>query len=88
MAYGQTKYSAAANTTRLILMIAGISFSFAFFGIRQAVILLIIAQALSYFPLIFGLTKLLPEVARMELRWYAGFLALLVLAAVVPWPGV
>lgn len=88
MAYGQTKYSAAANTTRLILMIGGIWFAFAFFGVRQAVILLIIAQALSYFPLVFGMTRLLPEVAGAELRWYAGFLALLALAASVPWSAI
>ncbi len=82
LAYGQTKYSAAANTTRLVLMIAGIWIGFALFGMRQAVIALVIAQALSYFPLILGLNRLLPEVTRDELRWYVGFLVVLVVAAV------
>jgi O-antigen/teichoic acid export membrane protein len=87
MAYGQTKYSAGANTIRLILMITGVWIAFALFGVREAVVFLIIAQALSYFPLIVGLFRLLPEVARTELRWYAALLALLAVAAVVPWPG-
>jgi small neutral amino acid transporter SnatA (MarC family) len=67
-------------------MIAGIWFAFAYFGILQAVIFLIIAQALSYVPLMVGLSRLLPEVTRTELRWYAAFLVLLGLAVVMPWP--
>ena len=86
LAYGQTKYCAAGNTTRLILMVSGTWIAFARFGVRQAVVALVIAQAVSYFPLIFGLTRLLPDVARTELRWYVAFLALLGVAAVLPWP--
>jgi O-antigen/teichoic acid export membrane protein len=85
LAYGRTKYSAAANTTRLVLMIAGIWISFAMFGMRQAIGALVIAQALSYFPLIFGLKQLLPEVVRHELRWYVGFLVVLGGTALVLW---
>ena len=77
LAYGRTKYSAAANTVRLVLMIAGIWIAFSMFGTRQAIIALIIAQALSYFPLIIGLKQLVPEVVRGELRWYVCFLAIL-----------
>ena len=80
LAYGESKYAAAGNTTRLILMISGIWIAFAQFGIRQAVIALVVAQALSYFPLMLGLRKLLPLVAAAELRWYAFFLVLLGLA--------
>jgi O-antigen/teichoic acid export membrane protein len=87
LAYGQTKFSAMANTLRLILMIGGVGIAFALFGVREAVFSLIIAQAFSYFPLIFGLFRLLPEVARIELRWYVALLALLGLASVIPWPG-
>jgi O-antigen/teichoic acid export membrane protein len=86
LAYGRTKYSAAANTVRLVLMIGGIWIAFAMFGTRQAIIALIIAQALSYFPLIIGLKQLVPEVVRGELRWYVCFLAILGLAALLPWP--
>jgi O-antigen/teichoic acid export membrane protein len=86
LACGQSRYAAMGNTTRFILMIAGIWISFALFGIREAVISLIIAQALSFFPLILGLRKLLPSVGRSELRWYVGFLVLLALATLVPWP--
>jgi hypothetical protein len=48
---------------------------------------LIVAQAISYLPLITGLKKVLPEVAAAELRWYAIFVVLLGLAAAMPWPG-
>ena len=87
LAYGRTQYSAAANTTRLVLMIGGIWIAFSMFGLRQAVMALIIAQALSYFPLIVGLRQLLPEVVRNELRWYVLFLVVLAVAAFAPWPG-
>jgi O-antigen/teichoic acid export membrane protein len=83
LAYGRSKYSAAANVTRLALMIIGISVSFAYFGFRPAVVSLVIAQALSYFPLIAGLNKLLPEVARREFVWYVALLVLLAGTAAV-----
>jgi O-antigen/teichoic acid export membrane protein len=88
LAYGKTKYSAGANTTRLILMISGIWIAFVRFGVREAVIALLIAQALSYFPLIAGLRRFLPELTRAELRWYVAFIVLLGVAVVLPWPGV
>ena len=81
VAYGETKYSAAGNTCRLVGMVAGIWIAFTWFGVRQAVFALVIAQALSYFPLIVGLKKCLPELLQTELRWYGAFLGLLVLAA-------
>ena len=63
LAYGQSKYSASASMTRLVLMVAGIWYSFVYFGLHEAVVSLIIAQALSYFPMIAGLSRLLPDVA-------------------------
>jgi hypothetical protein len=64
-------------------MIAGVWLSIVYLGIREAVIALIIAQALSYFPLVAGLGKLLPAQARPELRWYTIFLGLLSLGVFV-----
>jgi O-antigen/teichoic acid export membrane protein len=87
LAYGKSRYSAAANTTRLVFMVAGVLVAFRWFGLPQAMIVLIVAQAISYLPLVSGLKKLMPEVARAELRWYAAFLVLLGVAAAVPWPG-
>lgn len=81
LAYGKTKYSAAGNGTRLLIMVTGVSLAFHMFGLKQAIIALIVAQALSYFPLLVGVRKLLPEVAEMELRWYVGLLAVLAVAA-------
>ena len=81
LAYGQARYSAGANATRVILMIGGVWWGFTSFGIKGAVVSLVIAQALSYFPLIVGLKRFLPEVAGAELRWYGLFLLLLTVAA-------
>jgi O-antigen/teichoic acid export membrane protein len=86
LAYGQSKYSAIASTARLICMGSGISIAFAFFGVREAILVLIGAQALSYFPLIFGLKRLIPIVARAELWWYGILLVLLGLGAFVTLP--
>ena len=88
LAYGKTKYAAVANTTRLVLMVSGIWIAFAFFGFREAVFALIIAQAISYFPLIWGLKKLLPQVVATELRSYGLFVALMTLAAALIWRGI
>ncbi len=87
LAFGKTKYSAVGNTTRLIVMVAGVWVAFALFGLRQAIIALVIAQAVSYFPLMVGIKRLLPEAAAGEVRWYAGLLALLILAVVIFRPG-
>jgi O-antigen/teichoic acid export membrane protein len=83
LAYGKSQYSAVANTTRLVLMVAGLWIAFAFYGVHQAIAVLIVAQAISYFPLIWGLGRVLPDVARAETRWYVALLAALGLAAVM-----
>ena len=87
LAYGKSRYSAAANTTRLVIMGGGILAAFHWFGLPEAMVVLIAAQAISYLPLISGLKKVLPQVARAEMRWYAAFLVLLGLAAALLWPG-
>jgi O-antigen/teichoic acid export membrane protein len=84
LAYGQSRYAAAGSTVRLVLMGAAIWVSFTYFGIRQALLSLLLAQALSYAPLMIGLARVLPSVARAEVRWYALFLIIL-LAALVFW---
>jgi O-antigen/teichoic acid export membrane protein len=87
LAYGKSKYSAAGSTSRLIFMGAGLWAAFTYFGIHQGILSLLVAQALSYFPLILGLARVLPGVARTELRWYMLFLSILCVAGLVPWPG-
>ena len=86
LAHAKTKFLAAGNTCRLICMAAGIWIAFSLSGIRQAVLALVIAQAFSYFPLIVGIHKCLPELGQTELRWYGAFLGVLVVAAAMLWP--
>jgi hypothetical protein len=54
-AYGQSKYAAVANATRVGFMIAGVWIAFLQFELREAVIALLFAQVVSYIPLMFGL---------------------------------
>lgn len=86
LAYGQSRYTAAGNSTRMLFMLAGLPIAFGYFGIQAAIFALIVAQVLSYFPLIVGMRRLLPEVGGSELRWYGAFILLLGLAALVSWP--
>ncbi|MGC4053253.1 MAG: oligosaccharide flippase family protein [Paludibaculum sp.] len=88
LAYGKSKYSAMASTLRLVLMVGGIAVSFMYFGIHQAVLSLLVAQAISYFPMMFGLMRLLPDIAKEEFRWYMLFLGVLVVGAAVCWRAV
>jgi O-antigen/teichoic acid export membrane protein len=81
LAYAKTKYAAVANATRVLVMVIGVWIAFSHFGVRAAVIALVIAQALSYLPLIVALFKLLPEVAWRELAWYSCFIVILGLAS-------
>jgi O-antigen/teichoic acid export membrane protein len=85
LAYGKSQYAAAANTTRMIFVVGGICAAFHWFGIREAVFALVVAQAVSYFPLIVGLGKLLPEVTSRELRWYTVLLLFLAAGATASW---
>jgi O-antigen/teichoic acid export membrane protein len=86
MAYGKTQYSASANTLRLILMVAGIWLAFGYLGLGPAIIALVVAQAVSYIPLIAGIRRLLPEAGGAELRWYVGFLAVVLAVALIAVP--
>jgi O-antigen/teichoic acid export membrane protein len=86
LARGKSAYSAYASCLRLVVMVAGLGITIKYFGIQQAVISLLVAQAISYFPVIFGVSTMLPGVAKAELKWYGGFLCLLCMAAFVPWP--
>jgi O-antigen/teichoic acid export membrane protein len=86
LAYGKSAYSAYASCVRLVCMVAGLWVAIKYFGIQQAVISLVIAQAISYFPVIFGISRTLPEIAKAELKWYGAFVCFLCLAAFVPWP--
>jgi hypothetical protein len=66
---------------RLVLMVAGIWFSFAYFGIHEAVGSLLIAQAISYFPMMLALIRLFPAIGRTETLSYVLFLVLTSMAA-------
>jgi O-antigen/teichoic acid export membrane protein len=87
MACGETKYSAGANFVRLVLMVAGIWIGFVWFGMREAIVALIIAQAISYYPLIVGVKRLMPEIAGRELRSYSSFIAVLIVFVVLAFAG-
>jgi hypothetical protein len=68
-------------------MVSGVWLALVRFGVREAIWALVIAQAVSYIPLIFGLRRLLPETAKTEILWYVGLIAMMASATLVPWPG-
>jgi hypothetical protein len=74
LAYGKSQYAAAGNTVRMLLMVSGVWLAFVYFGTAEAVFALLIAQAVSYVPLIIGISRLVPETGAAEVRWYTAFL--------------
>lgn len=78
-AHGNTRYSAAANLVRLVLMVGGLWWAFSRFGIHEAIAVLAISGTLSYLVLVPGLLRYQPKIVRYEL---AGFCALLLTSGV------
>lgn len=83
LAQGQSRYMAAGNCIRLVFMIIGLAVAFTQFGIREAIASLVLAQALSYLPVIMGLRRLIPEVGRAEARAYIALLLVLSIATLL-----
>jgi O-antigen/teichoic acid export membrane protein len=86
LACGSSRYAAFANTTRLILMLAGVWFAFAKFGIREGIEVLAFVPALSYLVLLPGVARHLRKALWPELVGLAIFAGAMILAALLPWP--
>jgi O-antigen/teichoic acid export membrane protein len=87
LAHGEARYSAMASTVRLVFMICGLYIAFLYFGTFVAVLSLLLAQAISYIPVIQGVAKVMPTATKREIAWYCAFVCVLVLLGLVRWPG-
>ena len=86
LACGDSRYAAAANTSRLVLMIAGVWLAFEKFGIRQGIAVLALVPVITYLVLIPGIALHLRRALWAELVGFGVFIMAMVLAAVLPWP--
>jgi len=86
LAFGVSRYSAVANTSRLTLMFAGVWLAFERFGIRQGIGVLAFVPVITYLVLLPGVAKHLRPVLRTELVGFGLFIGAMVLAAFLPWP--
>lgn len=86
LAYGNSRYAAAANGLRLVLMVAGVWLAFDKFGIRGGVAVLAFVPAITYLVLLPAIARYLPRAFRTELLTLGLFVGAMVLAAILPWP--
>ena len=86
LAFGNSRYAALANTARLVLMVGGVWWAFARFGIHQGIAVLAFVPVLTYFVLIPGIAKHLRQALAAELVGVIIFLLAMTLAAILPWP--
>ena len=86
LACGDSKYAAAANTSRLVLMFSGVWFAFAKFGIHQAIAVLAFVPLIVYPIVMWGVARHLRRALWVELASFALFIAASGIAFIVPWP--
>ncbi len=86
LACGISRYSALANTVRLVLMVAGVWIAFEKFGIREGIEVLAFVPAISYFVLLPGISQHLRKVLWVEIAGIFIFSAAMIIAVILPWP--
>ncbi len=86
LACGDSRYAAIFNSTRLVLMVAGIWLAFRNFGIHEAIAVLAFVPALAYPILMFGVHRHLRKAFWIELSSYLSFCGVMAVAAFLPWP--
>lgn len=86
LASGDSRYAAAANSIRLVLMVSGVWFAFSRYGVREAIAVLAFVPAVTYPLLIQGVGKHMRSALRVEIVGYALFIAATLAAVFIPWP--
>jgi O-antigen/teichoic acid export membrane protein len=85
LASGASRYSAAANVTRLVILVVGLFVTLKFWGFQEAVLLLVGAPLVSYVALFPGLRKHMPGALRVELATLGMLLVGAALATAAAW---
>jgi hypothetical protein len=83
LASGASRYSAAANITRLVIMVGGLFITLRYWGLREAIITLVGAPMFAYFTLYPGMQKHLPGALRVEVATLGVFIVGSALATAV-----
>jgi O-antigen/teichoic acid export membrane protein len=86
LACGDTRYPAAANISRLVLMLSGVWFAFSQFGIHQAIAVVAFVPLVSNAILLFGASRELHTIRLFEATSFLLFLAATGAATIIPWP--
>ncbi len=86
LAFGDSKYPAICNTTRLVMMAAGLWFAFTRYGIHEAVAVLALSSAAAYLVLIPSLSRHLGRAVWFEISQFVFFLGIVGLSAIMPLP--
>jgi len=86
LAHGEPKYSAAANTLRLILNCVGIVGGYTRYGIRGAILTLAIVPALVTLVVFPGVYRHLRKIFWVEAGCFVALVAVLAAAFLVRWP--
>jgi O-antigen/teichoic acid export membrane protein len=86
LASGDTKYLAAANIARLLIMVPSVWLAASHFGIFEAVAVLTFAPMIAYPIVIFGVGRHLPRAFWIELACFGLYIAAMGVAAILPWP--
>jgi O-antigen/teichoic acid export membrane protein len=85
LACGDSRYSAIANITRLVLMFTGVWFAFSEFGIHEAVMVLAIVPLIVY-PIVFvGIARHLPGLLWFEITSLGIFSGVTGIATALAW---
>jgi O-antigen/teichoic acid export membrane protein len=83
LASGASRYSAAANITRLVILVGGLFIALRYWGLREAIIVLVGAPLFAYFTLYPGMQKHMPGALRAEVATLSVFIAGSALATAV-----
>jgi O-antigen/teichoic acid export membrane protein len=85
LASGASRYSAAANVTRLVVLVVGLFVTLRFWGLQEAVLVLVGAPFVAYSTLMPGISKHLPGALRVELVTLSVFILGSALATAAAW---
>ena len=86
LACGDSRYAAAANTLRLVLMVGGVWFAFTKFGLHSAIGVLAYVPVIAYLVLWPGVKHHLNGALWLEIGSFCAFMACMAFAAFTPWP--
>jgi O-antigen/teichoic acid export membrane protein len=81
-ALGTSRYAAISNLVKLTFLAAGLFVAFGWFGVREAIWVLVLSSTIAYVPVLFGVKNKLSAALPSEMITFSAFLGISVLAAI------